>query len=360
MKIFRFVISAYPSPKHIEFHDWQKATLVIFVAEYYPAPAESKALTLVSERNWLAESFLLKDVLIKDAVQAEGGAVWDAYLKAEREGFFWMESLDALPMTPKKKDVWGTGPQLNEQFIDLLISKAGGRRVTKEEAGNFEEKNADYILGKYVLELKQFEQEGLTVATRQQKIAEIFDAYSSNDLTQKIDPYRLSDDDFQKYWDVIGVPIQKRIKDASKQVKSTISRLGQDEFEGGVILLNTGYLTVPHDFLVAMAERYAKKDTSSISKVIVISSWTITNGFDTVVNYGFHPHDSECPNLLKLHEVFWSTVENLMTQMITGELDVSNGMQKPMSPVHFIHEGTAYTFGVPEIESSLKRNKDPQ
>jgi hypothetical protein len=358
MKVYRFIFRAYPSETHTEFYGWQKSTLVLFIADFDPYAAEQKALNELKARNWIPESFELRDTLIRDAVLAQGGEVWDAYLQAESKGIFFMEELDSLPLCKKGEKLWGTGPRLTEKFVDNLIEESGGHRVTREEAGGFLEKNADYILGKYVLELKHLENEGLLVESRQKKIGELFKRYLSEGSVHQIDPYKLSEQDFKEYWEIIGVPIQRSIKTASKQVKATIAHLGQDKFEGGVILLNTGYLTVPHDFLVAMAERYAAKDTSSIGNVIVISSWTITNGFDTVVNYGFHPHESDCSDLHKLSDTFWATVTKLMTQMITGELDPERGAQEPMSPVYFNHEGEMFTFGIPQLESSVTRKKD--
>ncbi|MBA4284550.1 MAG: hypothetical protein C0434_03345 [Xanthomonadaceae bacterium] len=197
----------------------------------------------------------------------------------------------------------------------------------------------------------------MDVPTRQKKVSEIFGQYLAAGDVHRIDPYRLSDADFEKYWEIVGVPVQRRIKDASKQVKATIARLLPGDFAGGVILLNTGYLTIPHNFLVAMAERYATKDSSSIRTVVVISSWTVTNGFDTTVNYGFHPHEPIAYELLKLRDVFWSTVERLMTEMVQGKLDPDSGMQEPMAPVYFTHDGKSFTFGVPEMESSFDRKK---
>lgn len=357
MRVHRFVIKAYPAAEHPKFHQWQKATLVLFVADADPYNAEKKALAELEERCWAPETIDLRDTLIRDSVRDYGDDVWDAYVQAERDGLFWMEHLDSLPMCRKGETLWGTGPKLTEAFVDKMIVDSGGHRVTDEEAGGFVEKNADYVLGKYVLELKQFENEGLKVPSRQKKLAEIFRRYLSEGPVHQIDPYRLSERDFEEYWEVVGVPIQRRIKAASKQVKATIKRLGSDHYQGGVILLNTGYLTVPHDFLVAMAERYAAKDTSAIENLVVISSWTITNGFDTVVNYGFHPHEPTCPDLAKLKETFWSTVEKLMTQMILGELDAESGMQEPMSPTYFNVDGEVFTFGVPQLESSLKGRK---
>ncbi len=355
MDVHRFIFKAYPTKNHPEFHVWQKATLVLFVASPDPYVAEQKAFEELKHRGWVPEAIERRDTLIRGAVQDQGGEVWDAYVQAEQGDLFWLEDLDSLPMCKKDEMLWGTGPKLTEAFVDNLIQDSGGHRLTAEEAGEFREKNADYVLGRYVLELKQFENEGLAVETRQRKLGELFQRYLSDEPVRKIDPYTLSDRDFEKYWEIVGVPIQKRVKAASKQVKTTIARLGPEQYKGGVILLNTGYLTVPHDFLVAMAERYASKDTSSISHVIVISSWTITNGFDTVVNYGFHPHKPTCTDLKNLQEVFWTTVEKLMTQMITGELDPESGMQQPMSPTYFNHQGEMFTFGVPQLESSLKR-----
>jgi hypothetical protein len=358
MDVYRFIIKAYPREDHPDFHVWQKATVVLFVANPDPYVAEQKALDELNRRCWIPEKFEHRDRLIRDAVKKEGGAVWDAYVQAEQGNLFWLEDLESLPMCKKGEELWGTGPKLTEVFVDNLIQNSGGHRLTAEEAGEFLEKNADYVLGKYVLELKHFENEGLAVETRQKKIGEIFQRYFADGPVRKIDPFKLSERDFDEYWEIVGVPIQKRIKSASKQVKPTIARLGQEQYEGGVILLNTGYLTVPHDFLVAMAERYASKDTSSIRHIIVISSWTITNGFDTSVNYAFHPHETACPYFEKLRDVFWSTVEKFMTQMMTGELDPKSGMQEPMSPTYFNYRGEFFTFGIPKLESSFKRGKE--
>lgn len=357
MDIYRFVIRAYPDSTHAHFHEWQKATLVLFISESEPCSAEQKSLLELEKRKWVPESYELKDILIEERIREEGGNILDAYLEAKNTGIYWLESLDDLAMIRKEEKVWGTGPKLNESFVDQLIISSGGHRVTREEAGNFKEKNADYILGSFVLELKQFEQEGLEVSTRQEKIAKIINRYTLNAPAQQIDPLQLNENDFREYWEVVGIPVQKRIKAASKQVKSTINRLDGNH-TGGVILLNTGYLSIPHDFLISMAERYASKDTSSISEVVVISSWTVTNGFDTVVNYAFHPHEPSNLDLIKLRDTFWETVNRMMTQMVTGELDISTGMQEPMSPTHFKVDDKAFTFGVPEIESSLCRKKD--
>lgn len=356
MNIFRFVLSAYPTDTHPEYHSWQRASVIIFISENDPKNAEHKAIELTKDNLWVPESFKIRDVLVRDRVEKEGGHVWDAYQKAEEEGFFFTMDLEVPAFTHKNDQVWGTGPGLNEEFIDTLITESSGHRLTEEEAANFENKNADYVLGDFVLELKQFEQEGLSVSTRQAKIAELFRPYMDNAPVQIIDPFALTAEDFQKYWEIMGVPVQKRIRKASKQVKQTLSWLNDREREGGIILLNTGYLTVPHDFLVAMAERYAAKDSSSIKHVIVISSWTLTNGFDSNIYYAFHPHNPESPELIRLKDAFWARVNQIMSNLVTGKQDHQLA-QTPMGPLSFVHEGKTFTFGIPKIESSLSPNK---
>jgi hypothetical protein len=357
MRVHRLVIRAYPKPMHPTLHEWQKATIVLFISDTDPYSAEQKALAELDSRCWIPESFDLRDTLIRDAVRQHGGEVWDAYLEAEHSGLYWEAHLDSLPMCKKGDSLWGTGPKLSETFVDNLIVDSGGHRLTYEEAGGYKDKNADYILGHYVLELKQFEKEGLRSPTRQEKVAKLFKRYSPADPVHQIDPHKLCESGYQRYLDIVGVPIQKRVKEASKQVKATINRLGSDRYHGGVILLNTGYLSIPHNLFVEMAERYASKDTSTISKVIVISSWTITNGFDNVVNYEFHPRETECSDLSRLKDTFFAAVTNLMTNMLRGDPGTDFDTQEPMSPTFFDHEGEKFIVGIPEIESSFDSQK---
>jgi len=157
MAVHRLIFKAYPTDDHPEFHKWQKATLVLFVSGKDTYAAEKKALDELKCRNWVPEIIMLRDTLIREAVNEQGGDVWDAYTQAEKNGLFWLESLDGLPMCKKGDTLWGTGPKLTEEFVDTLVVESGGHRLTVEEAGGFLEKNADYVLGNYVLELKQFE-----------------------------------------------------------------------------------------------------------------------------------------------------------------------------------------------------------
>jgi len=231
---------------------------------------------------------------------------------------------------------------------------AGGHRLTKEEAAEFKEKNADYIFREFVLELKILQEEGLSVSTRQSKIASLFASYPSAGPVHQLDPFSLTEEDFEEYLDIVGVPLKKRIQSASKQVKKTIERLGKDKYKGGVILLNTGYTTIPHDFLEYLGDRYASKDTSWISEVITISCWTMTNGFDSSINFSFSPHEPENETIGLLKESFWNNINSVMNEWASGGFMPPQEKQEPMEPVSFQENGKVFTFGVPRLESSMK------
>jgi len=62
---------------------------------------------------------------------------------------------------------------LTEEIVDEIIDNAGGRRAHSDQAQK-KTKNADYILGDTVIELKIMEDEGLDKAPRQAKLATLF------------------------------------------------------------------------------------------------------------------------------------------------------------------------------------------
>lgn len=179
--------------------------------------------------------------------------------------------------------------------------------------------------------------------------------YPTDGSAQRLDPFQLDESDFRTYLDIVGVPIQKRIQAASKQIKATIERLAPQNLRGAVILMNTGYSTIPHDFLEHLASRYSKKDSRSISEVVVISSWTITNGFDWEIRFAFSPNEPTTNCVQKLKRAFWSSIEELMSKWGHDGFVAQTNVQKPMAPVSFSSEGRIFTFGIPSVDSSIKK-----
>lgn len=178
MNVHRFILRAYPSVDHPRYFQWQVATIVLFVSDEDKERPEQTALLELSNRKWIPERFIRRDILIEERVRAEGGDVWSAYQKACAGEVFWLETFDAPPMSTKDKPLYLAPPRLSEQFVDRVVETAGGRRLTTVEAAEFKAKNADYILDDFVMELKDLQEEGLEASPiRQQKIAKLFRTY---------------------------------------------------------------------------------------------------------------------------------------------------------------------------------------
>ncbi|MBU1299993.1 MAG: hypothetical protein KKB77_12745, partial [Bacteroidetes bacterium] len=151
----QFIIKAYPAPDNILYHEWQTAQIVIYVGE----DERDKSLEIAKEKlkteDWIPIDFLDKSTLIEDRVQDDGGEVWDAYRRAKEGEIFFLPILDEDYIYSRKG---GLSPMLppiiTESFIDKVIEKAGGHRLSKREADPGKTKNPDYRVGNYLIELK--------------------------------------------------------------------------------------------------------------------------------------------------------------------------------------------------------------
>jgi hypothetical protein len=100
-----------------------------------------------------------------------------------------------------------------------------------------------------------------------------------------MDPNVLNEAERRALEELLGSPIQKQVKSASKQIRATKEKLGERGLRGGLIYLNTGYSSLQLESLGPMVERYVQKDTTHIDAVLCVSFWVATNGFDTYVMY---------------------------------------------------------------------------
>src|SRR5690606_31384132 len=128
--------------------------------------------------------------------------------------------------------------RISESFITRVVEDAGGRRVVEDDSTQVT-LNADYVLGDFVLELKDLQEDVLEKGRHQQKLAKLFAPYWQGWDAIELDPSILSKEDLRAYLDILGAPIQRHVRKASKQVKATRQLLGNSGLRGGLILLNT-------------------------------------------------------------------------------------------------------------------------
>jgi hypothetical protein len=297
-------------------------------------------------------SFSERSTLIPSRVRREGGKVLEAYLQARDGTPFLLLSADHIPFVTKKSGPAFYAPRLTEAFLDTVIERAGGKRIDLPSAGSNPPKTADYRLGDLVLELKDLQCEGLEVRTRQVKIAQLFSSKLHPDRSTIIDPALLSSEELRTYRRIVGAPVQAAIRNARGQVKATITRVGEPGLAGGVILLNTGYGSMPHDLLSSLAQELVSESTT-LQVAICISAWTVTNGFDTVVYFAFDPKEHCLPAIGGLRVAFDDCRDGLMTRWARTGFRLPGPVSDPLMPIVFEEAGSIYCFTPPTPPSSI-------
>jgi hypothetical protein len=132
---------------------------------------------------------------------------------------------------------------------------------------------------------------------------------SSEDYAS-LSPSNLSGPQWREYADIIGGPIQNQVKSAAKQLRASRTKLRVSK--GGLIFLNTGYKSLPHSLFDAIVRRYCDKDTRQVDFVICISSWLLTNGFDSAVFFALDPRVRGSRTVRKVRDSFWKEIAILM------------------------------------------------
>jgi hypothetical protein len=349
IEIQRICVKAKPAGSNPEFYEWQTASIVMFIPENDKSFAINKARTELSRRQWEFIEYEDKSTLIEERVRESGGEVWDAYQYAEEGNIFFRVFPDHFgagktgikPICPGR---------ITEHFMDSVIEEAGGRRLREnEKKPGF--RNADYIVGDFIFELKDTQEEGLEKLVHQRKLAELFQPYYHGKSEISIDPSVLSKPDYLKYLDVISKPIKTQIKSASKQIKETRILLRNSNLKGGIIFINTGFGSFPHDEFAKQVERFASKDSRQFDAMVTISTWFYSNGFDSYMFHKFSPKDAIYPEVERIRQSFEILMEQMMTDLVKGNLPESTEFSDPIGPVTFSQKGIDFNWKPPSIPS---------
>lgn len=332
--------------------------ICVLVPEKNKLLAVDRARAELERRHWDFISYESKSTLIEDRVRQAGGEIWEAYQLA-------LNGKPVFKVFPEhfqagdKNAKYLLPAKITEQFIDQVVSDAGGRRLTEDEKKPGV-KNADYLIGDFVFELKDLQEEGLKKGEQQKKIAELFSAYFPDSTEIAIDPSVLSKVGYLKYLDIIGTPIKTHIRSASKQIKDTRVLLNRPDLLGGIILLNTGFGTFPHDAFAEQVERYARKDSKQFFAVVSISVWSHTNGFDSYVFYKFSPVQTERKEVSALRDAFANRFEQMMTDVVRGNIPEEAERASPTKPVTFSHQGIDLAWIPPKVPLPWENDDNKQ
>ncbi len=341
-----FIVQAKPAPNHSEFKPWETAELVCFVS-CEDGFGLRHLDSVLRQQHWELLSVKKADVLDERKVRAHGGEALAGYEVAQRNGFHVLvfpEHFGAgrgrTPFAP---------PRINERFVDAMIQRAGGRRLTKEECGGIGDENADYLHNGYVIELKEMRHEPLdSTDERQQKLAALFAPHFPEDSEVPLDPGVLNEQDAHVFWDLVGRPVQNAVKKAGKQIRATKERLGLPDWKGVIIFVNTGGYTLSGENVHRLAQRYATKDTSQVQEV-----FTVAQSFGAMASTAFATSNSflnrgESSFADGLYDAFHIQRGKLMHEWVVPPPDGPKDSMEPQVPIQFIAVDRLFTW-VPDL-----------
>lgn len=340
MPVFRFGVRAQPTSNNPKYATWQPADFIAFIVDDNGPAAEKRFLAKLEKLHWKILEWKVRDTLMEKRVREIGGQVLQAYEVARKRGewyrvdseHFMADTMAKNPMSPPRPD---------ETSIDRMVFHAGGRRLTAEERANDEAENADYMIEEFVIEGKDLQEERLAKEQCHEKIAEIFWPYFEEAAVIPLDPSVLSPADWQRFVDILARPIESAVKKASRQVKATIARMRMVGWEGGIILLNSGYTSLPHNLFEQIA---AKSIRGRPFKLLVcLTATTQTNGFDSYMTWEFSPKNPSSEVEKKLFNAF-DVVSEIMNEWGRGGFMPNPNHQPLAEPVSFDYGGKIFIW----------------
>lgn len=337
--ISRVGVRAKPAKNHPGYKEWETAKVVVLIAADARDEALNRSREVLRREKWELLEVQLCDQLIEERVREQGGEMLEAYETAVANGSAFRVFPDNF--APGIAGIPTILPmRITEEFIDLVVMDIGGERIPTDD----ENRIVDYLIGDWLFELKDLQEEGLQQPERQKKLAQLFSKFAESDLPVQIDPSVLDDIGRREYFNILSSPIQPQVKKASKQIRSTRGLLNRDDLKGGIIYLNTGYGSFDPEEFGPLVERYVRKDTTQIDAIYCVALWNQTNGFDSYVFYHTYPENPCLSVVEQLQDAFAKRFEEAMTQLVRGKLSSSTVFSDPLTPLIFRVEGIDYVW----------------
>ena len=226
---------------------------------------------------------------------------------------------------------------LTERDFDEVVLNVGGRLYTDDPT--IQESNCDYILGDTVIELKIIEEEPIEKKTKQEKLAKLF---RSDIKTVILNPLDLDIYGKRKYYQELADPIRRRLKKASKQLKTSAAKINAQVKIA--IIMNNGLTMTDHDEFQRLAIERTRNATSGIDILIVCGMYYFSDKFDSYAFFKFEDiqiQGEERSELIQKLRVEWSNkVEQYMTKQIV-DLNMKR-TKEPIQDLFFELDGIRY------------------
>lgn len=242
---------------------------------------------------------------------------------------------------------------LTEDSFNEIVELAGGRRAHPDHDRRAA-RNADYILGDAVIELKILDDEGLSKVERQAKLATLFTELDRDRPVHVLDRELLDLTGQRAYDRTMEGPIKGAVKSAKGQLKQSRSEFAETK-RSILLLVNNANTALDHDEIVEMVGRRARNDTDDIDGVVVAGAYLHGDGFDTValwpIDYVPISLEQTFPEYELLRVAFHGYAERTMTEAIINGLsaDMTKG---PILDTKFEFDGRTFVKPAPPLSKS--------
>lgn len=328
-RVQRFLFKAIPYDNHVKYFPWQIATICILIGNDERNYAYEKAMVLIKSEKWTPISAIHKSTLIEELIYKQDKDTIDKYesVKLGNDSFLvftdnWCGFKNSPPLL---------FPKVTEELIDKVFENAGGRRLVYDDQDK--KRNADYIIGDYVFELKLIEEERILKTSVQNKIADFYGSDNSNFV--EIDTDDFDELNYSIFTNIFRNPIQEAIKSASDQIKSTKKNiLNCQNYKGGIIIINNGTSSFTTDIFNECVKKSLNNNTDNIESSITVNIWSRTDGLETSFEFSIEP---ENPNYIeqKIKQSFINVIEVFLTEWGRNSFAQPNEVTKPLKPLQF-------------------------
>ncbi|KUL92588.1 hypothetical protein DK26_28275 [Bosea sp. WAO] len=242
---------------------------------------------------------------------------------------------------------------LTEGSFNEIVELAGGRRAHPDQDRRAA-RNADYILGDAVIELKILDDEALSKVERQAKLAALFTALDPDRPVHVLDRELLDLTGQRAYDRTMEGPIKGAVKSAKGQLVQSRSEFPESK-RSILMLVNNANTALDHDEIVQIVGRRARNDTDDIDGVVVAGAYLHSDGFDTFalwpIDYVPISLDQAFPEFESLRTAFHGYAERAMTAaIINGQsTDMTKG---PILDTKFEFEGKTFVKSAPPLGNS--------
>lgn len=242
---------------------------------------------------------------------------------------------------------------LTEEIVNDIVERAGGRRAHPDHDRRAT-RNADYVVGNAVIELKILDDEGLSKADRQAKLAALFTELDPERPVHVLDRERLDLAGRRSYDRTMEGPIKGAVKSAKGQLAQSRSEF-PDAKRSILMIVNNANTALDHDEIVEMAGRRVRNDTEQIDGVVVAGAYLHSDGFDTIalwpIDYVPISLDMAFPEYDALRKAFHQYAERAMTDAVINGLsaDMTKG---PILDTAFEVDGKTFVKPAPPMGKS--------